>query len=116
VEIVSCLRRPFVLGAVLAVSLSALGGAERARAETIHVTMEQIAYSPAQASAHVGDTIEWDNKDIVVHTATARNGAWDVQIAPNGKNSIVLKSPGTVDYYCRFHPNMIGQITVKPRD
>jgi plastocyanin len=86
------------------------------RAEVIRVTMEQIAYTPAQISAYVGDTVEWNNKDIVAHTATARDNSWDVVIAPNGKNSIVLKSAGTVPYYCRFHPNMVGQITVKARE
>jgi plastocyanin len=24
----------------------------------------------------------------------------------------VLKSAGTLDYYCKFHPNMVGKITV----
>jgi len=83
-----------------------------ARAETIHVRIAQVAYSSAQISAHVGDTVEWDNSDIVAHTATARNGAWDVTIAPNNKTSVVLGSPGTIEYYCGFHPNMTGQITV----
>ena len=96
-------------------SLSALllvAVAGTARAETIHVKIDQIAYAPAQISAHVGDTVEWDNNDIVVHTATARNGAWDVTITPNSKGSIVLKSAGTVQYYCRYHPNMMGHIAV----
>jgi len=31
---------------------------------------------------------------------------------PNTKKELVLKSAGTVDYYCKFHPNMIGKITV----
>jgi len=57
------------------------------RAEVIHVTMQQIAYMPAQISAYVGDTIEWDNKDIVVHTATARDNSWDVVIAHNSKKA-----------------------------
>jgi plastocyanin len=83
-----------------------------ARAETLHVKIAQVAYSPTQISAHVGDTIEWDNSDIVAHTATARNGAWDLIIAPNGKASVVLKSVDTIEYYCRFHPNMTGRITV----
>jgi plastocyanin len=67
---------------------------------------------PAQVSAHVGDTIEWVNSDIVAHTATARNGAWDVMVKPNSKGSITLRSPGTIEYYCRLHPNMVGSITV----
>jgi plastocyanin len=103
-------------GAVPVLACFAVVIAGPVRAEVIHVTMQQIAYMPAQISAYVGDTIEWDNKDIVVHTATARDKSWDVVIPPNGKNSIVLKSAGTVPYYCRFHPNMVGQITVKPRE
>ena len=92
-----------------ALLLVALGNADAA---VIQIKMEQIAYAPAQVSARVGDTVEWVNGDIVAHTATARNGAWDVMVGPNGKGSVVLKSSGTIDYYCRFHPNMVGSIAV----
>ena len=83
-----------------------------ARAEVIEVKIDKIAYAPTQISAHVGDTIEWVNADIVAHTATARNKAWDVMILPNAKKSVVLKAAGSIEYYCKFHPNMTGQITV----
>lgn len=89
---------------------AALAGA--ARADVIEIKIAQLAYTPAQVSAHVGDTIEWINSDFIAHTATARNGAWDVMIPPHASKSIVLKAGGTVDYYCRFHPNMTGRITV----
>jgi plastocyanin len=82
-----------------------------ADAAVIQIKMAQIAYAPAQVSAHVGDTVEWTNDDIVTHTATARNGAWDVMIEPKGKGSITLNSLGTIEYYCRLHPNMVGSIT-----
>jgi plastocyanin len=83
-----------------------------ARAETIQVKIEKLAFTPSQITAHVGDTIEWVNADFVAHTATARDGAWDVMIAPSATASVVVKAHGTLDYYCRFHPNMIGQITI----
>ncbi len=83
-----------------------------ADAAVIHIELADVAYAPAQVSAHVGDTIEWTNDDIVAHTATARNGAWDVMLQPKGKGSIILKSSGTIEYYCRLHPNMIGSIIV----
>lgn len=83
-----------------------------ADAAVIQIKMADVAYAPAQVSAHVGDTIEWTNDDIVTHTATARNGGWDVMIEPKGKGSITLKSSGTIEYYCRLHPNMVGSITV----
>ena len=86
--------------------------ATTARAEVIQIKMEKLAFVPAQVSAHVGDTIEWVNADFVAHTATARNGAWDVLIRANATKSVVLMAPGQVDYYCKFHPNMTGQISV----
>jgi plastocyanin len=82
-----------------------------ARAETIRIEAKGLVFSPAQVSAHVGDTIEWANGDFVAHTATARNHDWDVSLPPNSTRKIVLAKPGQVDYYCRFHPTMKGQIT-----
>jgi plastocyanin len=85
-----------------------------AHGETIQISMENLAISPAEATAKVGDTIEWINKDILAHTATARNGDFDVTMPPNKTVTLVLKKPGTIDYYCRFHPNMKATLTVTP--
>ncbi len=86
--------------------------ATHARAEVIQIKMEKLGFIPAQVTAHVGDTIEWVNADFVAHTATARDGAWDVLIPVNATRSVTLKAAGQVDYYCKFHPNMTGQISV----
>src|SRR5436189_4328837 len=85
-----------------------------ADAATVQITMENLEISPAETSAKVGDTIEWINKDIFAHTATARNGDWDVPMPPKQTVTLVLKKAGTVDYYCRFHPNMKATLTVAP--
>jgi plastocyanin len=76
--------------------------------------MENMAIAPLEISARVGDTIEWVNKDILVHTATARNGDFDVTMPPKKTVTLVLKKAGTIDYYCRFHPNMKATLTVAP--
>jgi plastocyanin len=92
-----------------------LGGmAVPAHAATIQIVMENLAVSPAQASAKVGDTIEWVNKDVFVHTATARNGDFDVTMPPKKTVTSVLKKAGTIEYYCRFHPNMKAVLNVAP--
>jgi plastocyanin len=83
-----------------------------ARAEVVEIRMKQVGFAPAQISAHVGDTIAWINDDIVAHTATARNGAWDVMIPPHGRKETVIKSSGAFPYYCKLHPNMVGEINV----
>ena len=80
-------------------------------AETFRVTIEKLDFSPKTISAHVGDTVEWVNNDIVMHSATVR-GDWDVVVAPHQTASLTLKKPGDVEYFCRFHPNMKGHLTV----
>jgi plastocyanin len=85
-----------------------------ADAATIQISMENLAFSPAAATARVGDTIEWINKDVLAHTATARNGDFDVMMPPKKTVTQVLNKAGTVDYYCRFHPNMKATLTIAP--
>jgi plastocyanin len=98
---------PIVTALTLAMSVSA-------HAATIQITMENLEISPAEVSAKVGDTIEWVNKDIFAHTATARNGDWDVTLPPKKTGTLVLKKAGTIDYYCRFHPNMKATLVIAP--
>jgi plastocyanin len=85
-----------------------------ARAATIEITMENLVIAPAELSAKVGDTVEFINKDIFAHTATARNGDFDVTMPPKKTVTMVLKKAGTVEYYCRFHPNMKAVLTIAP--
>ncbi|UPT85592.1 cupredoxin family copper-binding protein [Bradyrhizobium barranii subsp. apii] len=85
-----------------------------ARAATIQITMENLVVSPAETSAKVGDTIEWINKDVFAHTATAKNGDFDVMLPPKKSATFVLKKGGIVDYYCRYHPNMKATLKVAP--
>src|SRR3954469_12530067 len=92
----------------------ALGNSVSAHAATIQITMENLVVSPAEASAKVGDTVELINKDILAHTATARNGDFDVTMPPKKTVTFVLKKAGAVDYYCRFHPNMKAVLNVAP--
>jgi plastocyanin len=97
----------------IAAALS-LGMSVSAHAATIQISMENLIIAPSETTAKVGDTIEWNNKDIFAHTATARNGDFDVTIAPKKTATLVLKKAGTVDYYCRFHPNMKATLVVAP--
>ena len=85
-----------------------------AHAATIQITMDNLVISPAEATAKVGDTVEWINKDIFAHTATARNGDFDVPMPPKKTVTSVLKKAGAIEYYCRFHPNMKATLTVAP--
>ncbi len=80
--------------------------------EVVRITIHDLAFSPAEVSAKVGDTIEWVNSDFVDHTATAKDGTWDVAVAAGKSAQFKLERPGAVTYYCKIHPNMTGTIHV----
>ena len=99
----------------LTAAILALGATvASSHAATLQIVMENLLISPAEASAKVGDTIEWVNKDVLAHTATAKNGDFDVTMPPKKTVTLILKKPGSIDYYCRFHPNMKATLKVDP--
>jgi plastocyanin len=99
---------------LLVVTPLLFGAAVPAHAATIQIVMENLVISPAEVSVKAGDTIEWINKDVFAHTATARNGDFDVMMPPKKTLTSVVKKAGTIEYYCRFHPNMKAVLIVAP--
>ncbi|MFD2051618.1 cupredoxin family copper-binding protein [Mesorhizobium calcicola] len=95
------------------IALTLAIGIVPAQAETIQVTIDKLVFSPAAVEAKVGDTIEWVNKDVFAHTATVKGG-WEVMIPPKKSGSLTQRRAETVDYFCRFHPNMKGRLVVAP--
>lgn len=100
------MQKPFALIVMAMVFVATFPAA----AKTIHIDINKMAYSPAKVTAHVGDVIEWTNSDIVDHSATEKNGKFEVILPVKGKGNITVKEAGVIDYYCKFHPNMDGKI------
>jgi plastocyanin len=98
---------------LLAAGAATLAATRLARAHngTVHVTIERLAFVPAEITVKPGQTIEWTNKDAFAHTATVKGG-WEVLIPPGKVATRIVTADDTVDYYCRFHPNMKGKISV----
>lgn len=107
-------RRSFVAGALVALSAvlyPPIGlAASAAKVHIIH--LNKMKFGPVPDGLKLGDTIEWANDDIFRHTATARNGAFDVDLKPGAKARVVLKTPGEIAFYCRYHPGMTGRLIV----
>jgi plastocyanin len=101
---------------LLALTVAPVGLASlSAHAATIQIVMDKLVFMPAETQARVGDTIEWINSDILAHTATATSGDnWNVVIAPKKTEKLILQKAGTIDYYCKYHPNMKGKLIVAP--
>jgi plastocyanin len=97
---------------LLALAAGAVAGSAAAAARTLTITIKDLAFGPLPSEVRVGDTLQWVNDDIFDHTATARNGAFDLKLAPKASGTVVLKRPGTYDIYCRYHPGMKLRIVV----
>lgn len=85
-----------------------------ASADTIRVEIGKLVFSPVNVTAKAGDTIEWVNRDAFAHTATVK-GEWDVMIPPGQTATVTLIKAGSLEYFCRFHPNMKGRIDISAR-
>lgn len=97
-------------------ALFVLAGAAFAPAyESAALAIVDSDFAPATMAIHAGDALAWRNKDIVDHTITARNGAFDVRAPVGSSGRLPLDEPGTYRFYCRFHPNMAGTIIVTRR-
>jgi plastocyanin len=94
--------------------LPLLPTAGHAEPRTYVIDISKMAFGPAPEDAHVGDKIVWRNKDMFRHTATARGGAFDLDIAVGAAAQTVLKAAGKLEYYCRFHPTMVSSVAVQP--
>src|SRR4051812_27935822 len=84
----------------------------RSSAKTWHIVVRDVAFGDLPSGAEVGDVLEWSNKDFVAHTATARDGSFDVILLPGKTGRTVLKHVGKIIFYCRYHPTMTGEIAV----
>lgn len=96
-----------VAGCTAAVALPA-----GAQPRTHTIVMEKMRFGPSPTKLRVGDTIVWVNRDLFRHTATARNGSFDVDLVPGATGRTIIRTPGTVEFICRFHPGMIGRLIV----
>ena len=89
-------------------------GAQFAGAAEYTVVIGKMAFGPVPAELQPGDTIIWQNDDILRHTATARDGSFDIDLPAGASASMVVGEAGEVEFYCRFHPGMKGTLVIGP--
>ncbi|MBL7001272.1 MAG: copper-binding protein [Nitrosopumilus sp.] len=80
----------------------------------------QIYYDPQIINITVGTTVAWENIDNTVHTVTSgdvdggANGTFDSDMmSAADKYEFTFTTEGTHDYYCIFHPWMVGTVNVE---
>jgi plastocyanin len=71
---------------------------------TVQAANSQYTYEPAQLTAKVGETITVTNNDPNgVHSVTAEDGTFNVEVPPNSSMTLTVQKPGSFPYYCTYH-------------
>lgn len=74
-------------------------------------------FEPKDIEITQGDTVVWENKHPHLHTVTAEGNEFPAKNPfPTGDTYSVMidTEPGVINYFCEFHGEMTGTITVKP--
>ncbi|AJF62526.1 MAG: Blue (Type 1) copper protein [archaeon GW2011_AR20] len=81
----------------------------------INVKITGFAFSPAELTVKVGDTVTWVNEDSVKHTVTSDSGSElsSPLFAKSETYSHTFNTPGTFAYHCNVHPDMTGKVIVQ---
>lgn len=89
-------------------------GEQAKQAVVVPVEVRLMKFNPATVELNVGDTVEWKNRDLTPHTATAENKSFDSgSIDANASWRYTFAEPGSFPYVCTFHPEMKGTVIVK---
>jgi len=94
-------------------ALSGLLASASTWAQDIKIDIKEFMYSPKELTVAVGTKVTWVNDDQVPHTVVEvnkvfRSGALDT----NDSFSYTFLIPGTFEYFCILHPQMIGSVRV----
>jgi plastocyanin len=79
-----------------------------------HVTLHGVRFDPESLEVAVGDTVEWDNRDLVPHSSTALDSTWlSPALLPDSSWSTVIRAAGAHAYRCLYHPTMKAQLIAR---
>lgn len=108
------MRKLLIVAALLLpplVPLPAGSEGDGAQPRTHVIVMANMRFGPVPAGIKAGDVILWVNRDMVPHTATSREGGFDVDLPPRQSRRMRVARAGTFAFLCRYHPGMRGTLT-----
>ncbi len=86
---------------------------------TVEISMKDEEFVPKEKTISPGTTVKWINKDNEKHNVAS--GTPDdpnklfhsKRMGKGDEYSFKFDKPGTYSYFCTYHEDMVGKITVK---
>ena len=105
---VMCRRITCVIGAVILTAATLQGDQHT-------IVQKDRTFSAATLTVKVGDSVVFKNDDNITHNVYSNSRGLEFNTkaqAPGSSNEVVMKTEGTAEVFCAFHPRMKLTITV----
>ena len=80
------------------------------------VSVVDFAFRPSSLTVTAGATVTWINRGAAPHTVTANDKSFDSGVFVAGaRYTRTFSVPGTYQYTCTLHPQMVGTLFVAPK-
>jgi predicted lipoprotein with Yx(FWY)xxD motif len=81
----------------------------------VTIEIKDYSFTPTVLTVKAGTTIEFINRDDMMHNAVAVDGSFKIDLLGKGQSATIkLDKPGTYEYYCEPHKDfMKGKIIVQ---
>lgn len=106
------MRSGWGVAIVLAAAVVAVPAPAVAAPRVHTIVMDKMKFGPVPAGIRKGDVILWVNRDMFRHTATARDGSFNIDLPAAKSGRTVVTKAGAIAFYCKFHPGMKGRLVV----
>ena len=113
------MSRPIIAATVLGAAVGALmaGSVLFAQADSpmSALSIHNFTFTPQTLTVKAGTKVTWINKDDIPHGIASSNNAFKKSGAldTDDSYSFTFTTPGTYQYFCYLHPNMVGSIVVE---
>ena len=91
--------------------------AKYGQAASVNVNIVDFKFDPAVITITAGTTVTWTEVGPTEHNTVYKGNRpllWESDILqPGDKFSYTFTKPGTYDYWCTIHPEMLGKVIVK---
>ena len=78
------------------------------------IVLKDFHFAPTSLTVATGTTVRWQNLDGEPHTVVSKDGLFRSEgLDQNGIFTFKFDKPGTYQFLCSIHPQMMGTIIVK---
>jgi plastocyanin len=82
-------------------------------AQDVRIDIKEFMFAPVDLNIPPGTNVTWVNDDQIPHTVMETHKAFhSAALDTNDSFSYRFDNPGTFEYFCALHPQMIGKIVV----